>query len=198
MRKCPKHKDSRGEKEPKYSKCEYFELKKPIDKRELDMYYCGHEENMESECEYASCPLSYSINTFKDSEGKTEKKESTVEFDDTLNEEKQLHDFGFEISDSEGEKEDSARHIQPQNEVKPAGNQSENSKLSEPSKFDLRELIQIAYDLAQPKKEPCPQCSKLITEIANDLRDWVNQKVNAIDLISKWDGRRNLNDLSKI
>lgn len=64
----PKY-DSGGEKEPKYSKCEYFELKKPIDKRELDMYYCGHEENMESECEYASCPLGYSINTFKDSGG---------------------------------------------------------------------------------------------------------------------------------
>lgn len=64
-----KKKITRGEKEPKYSKCEYFELKKPIDKRELDKYYCGHEENMESECEYASCPLGYSINTFKDSRG---------------------------------------------------------------------------------------------------------------------------------
>ena len=49
-------------------KCEYFELKKPIDRRELDKYYCNHEENMESECEFASCPLDYNINIFSASE----------------------------------------------------------------------------------------------------------------------------------
>ena len=49
-------------------KCEYFELKKSIDKKELDIYYCDHEENMESECEYASCPFDYNINMFIDLE----------------------------------------------------------------------------------------------------------------------------------
>ncbi|BDI54942.1 MAG: hypothetical protein [Asgard archaea virus VerdaV3] len=53
-----------------YSECEYFELRKPVDKRELDMYYCGHEDNMGDECEYASCPLDYGVYTFEETEKK--------------------------------------------------------------------------------------------------------------------------------
>ena len=49
-----------------FSECRYFKLKKPVDRRELDKYYCGHVKNEESECEYVSCPLGYKINTFKD------------------------------------------------------------------------------------------------------------------------------------
>ena len=40
-----------------YKDCKYFELRQSINKRELDKYYCWHPKNMESECEYASCPL---------------------------------------------------------------------------------------------------------------------------------------------
>ena len=47
-----------------YKDCEYFKLIKTIGTGELDKYYCGHEENMESECEYASCPLDYKAKVF--------------------------------------------------------------------------------------------------------------------------------------
>jgi len=39
-------------------KCKYFELIKSKEKDELDDYYCWHPKNMESECEFAICPLS--------------------------------------------------------------------------------------------------------------------------------------------
>ena len=45
--------------EKKFKKCNLFEIIHPIDKKELDKYYCWHHDNMESECEYASCPRNY-------------------------------------------------------------------------------------------------------------------------------------------
>ena len=40
-----------------YKDCKHFELQKSTDEKELDKYYCWHPKNMESECEYTSCPL---------------------------------------------------------------------------------------------------------------------------------------------
>lgn len=53
----------------KYFNCKFFELIKSIDKQELDKYYCRHKDNLESECEYASCPRNYAAHTFETSEG---------------------------------------------------------------------------------------------------------------------------------
>ena len=50
----------------KYIDCRHFKLIKAIDEGELDKYYCGHVDNMESDCEYASCPLNFTPESFEE------------------------------------------------------------------------------------------------------------------------------------
>jgi len=49
-----------------YSDCRHFKLIKTTEEGELDMYYCGHPDNEDDECEFASCPLNFSFDVFED------------------------------------------------------------------------------------------------------------------------------------
>jgi len=47
-----------------FTKCKYFELIKPIDNGELDIYHCNHPKNEESYCEFVFCPKNKQIEFF--------------------------------------------------------------------------------------------------------------------------------------
>jgi len=47
-----------------FMECKYFELIKPIDEGELDIYHCNHPKNEESDCEFTFCPKNKQIEFF--------------------------------------------------------------------------------------------------------------------------------------